>query len=536
MITPGLAEWAAAAATHAGLVAPADAAERLYAWTGSELFAAGVDRSVVVSSADAAALVADPGLLGDAYAAGAEGNQDAGRYYTPKWVVDVALEGVAAGRALDPACGGGRFLLGLLERGADVSELTGIDADPVAVAVCRFALWLAVGRPGPLPLDVRVEDALAAHADGTLAGGYDVVVGNPPYRAGRFARLDPRYRAAFEVAEYQLDPYPLFLELALAAARPGGAVSMVVPNAFLSNLRCGKLRAHLLGRHGLERLVELPEDTFDAGVDTVVVGLRCEGRTADEVPIHDAEGARRGRLVFDRGEPAAPVAVARTPEAASLVVASRGWRTTLGDVAEVTRGVNPYHHTRHTPEEIAARVHHADHRAGDDFVPELRGRDLGAYRVEASGSRWIRYGPWLKEPRDPRFFEGPRLVVRKILGETLCAAYLEAPLCCDQSVYIAKLRPSQPWPAGALLAVCNSRVVAALLRTRHHEDDRLFPQLKVAELRGLPLPPVDPVGLGPLAVRALALQDDYSTRAREAIEAEVAALYGVAAGAISAGC
>jgi hypothetical protein len=226
----------------------------------------------------------------------------------------------------------------------------------------------------------------------------------------------------------------------------------------------------------------------------------------------------------------------RTPQAAALILASRRWTTTLGDVADVTRGVNPYHHTKHTPQEIADRVHHADHQAADDFVPELRGRDLRAYRLKWRGDHWIRYGPWLKEPRDPRFFEGPRLVVRKILGETLCAAYLDTPLCCDQSVYIARLRPDQPWPPGALLAFCNSRVVAALLRAKHHENDRLFPQLKVAELRGLPLPPVDPTTLDALGAAALALQDDENEGARDAVEAEVAALYGVGPSAISASC
>ncbi len=512
-------------------------------------------------------MAADPGRLGEAYAAHASGRQVAGRYYTPPAVVDLALDGLelGSGVALDPACGGGRFLLGLLpmgdadERADGASRLHGVDADPLAVAVCRFALWLAVGRPAPAVLSVVTGDALRGYADVRLGGRtpgawrpeasrYDLVVGNPPYRAGRFAQLDPAYREAFQVAEYQLDPYPLFLELALHCARPGGRVAMVVPNAWLSNLRCARLRSHLLGEHGLERLVELPEDTFDAGVETVVARLHRGGDTPAEVPICDASGLESGALLVDPTDPSAPAPIVRDPATAALVVASRDWRLTLGDVADVTRGVNPYHHTTHTPGEIRERVHHADHQAGPDFVPELRGRDLGAYRLWWRGRHWLRYGPWLKEPRDPRYFDGPRLVVRKILGKTLCAAYLDTPLCCDQSVYIARLRADQPWPPGALLACCNSRVVAALLRARHQEDDRLFPQLKVAELRGLPLPPVEPSSLVELGRRALEIQaraetlrdaepaavDAALAPLREVVEAEVAALYGTDPGAIPA--
>jgi hypothetical protein len=250
-----------------------------------------------------------------------------------------------------------------------------------------------------------------------------------------------------------------------------------------------------------------------------------------------------GALLVDRDRPEAPLAHARTLAAADLLDRARAWAATLGDVAEVTRGINPYHRCMHTPAEIRARVHHAG-GPGEGLSPELCGRDLGPYRLWWRGTRYVRYGPWLKEPRHPRFFDGPRLLVRKVLGETLCAAYAEASLYCDQSVYVARLREGQPWPPGALLAFVNSRVVAALVRGRCQEDDRLFPQIKVAELRAVPLPPVAPdaPAVAALAARALRLQaleggvprgaaggphGGEAAALREAIEADVAALYGV---------
>ncbi len=531
-------------------------------WTGSTLFADPADPGPLFLHAaldrlaePAAKLATDPGYLGDAYADHAAGRRSAGRYYTPPAIVDLALGAMddGGGEILDPACGGGRFLLGALRRrGAEcIGQLHGVDIDPTAVAVCRFALWLAVGQPAPARAHIVVGDPLRGLADVRLGldtpgawrptqGRYDLVVGNPPYRGGRFASLDRSYTEAFRVAEYQLDPYPLFLELALYCAAPDGRVSMVVPNPWLSNLRCGRLRGHLLGDHGLESVVELPHDTFDAGVETVVVSLRKDGETAAEVPLRDPEGKARGVLFVDPNDPTAPLPIARDAATSRLILTSRRWRETLGDVADVTRGVNPYHHTTHTPSEIRRRVHHADHQAGPDYVPELRGRDLGAYRLWWRGNHWIRYGPWLKEPRDPRYFDGSRLLVRKILGDTLCATWLDTPFCCDQSVYIARLHDDQPWPPGALLAFVNSRVVSALLRARHQEDDRLFPQLKVAELRALPLPAVDPARTQGLSERALALQERCSELAcdpeacaqetaplRENIEGEVARLYGV---------
>ena len=291
-----------------------------------------------------------------------------------------------------------------------------------------------------------------------------------------------------------------------------------------------RLRRLLAAENGVVSVVALPEDTFGAGVETVVLRVAAGGRTPLRVPVYRAEAgrptARTGTLHVNPEAREAPWPLTLDVASPGPVVSGDG--PTLCEVTQVTRGINPYHHTTHTPEEIASRLHHADHAAGPDFAPELRGRDLAPFRVAWGGRRFVRYGPWLKEPRDPAVFTGPRLLVRKILGATLVAAYLEGPFYCDQSVYIARLLPGQPWPPLALLGCLGSRFLADLLRTRHQEHDRLFPQLKVAELRAAPLPAVPPDSP---SVRALAelvaahVAAGAPENARAPIDAAVAALY-----------
>ena len=566
-----LAIWAAAAAAARGLVAAPGSDPRawwdavgpvLATYSGARLFDTSAPHvAELLDVIDPAPAALDPGLIGDGYAAAgpSEARKRAGRFYTPRNTVAESLEGVVSDDAtavLDPACGGGRFLLGALEllapggpsaRRAEIAEraIFGIDADPLAIDVCRVAIWLASAtaeRPrvdlgphlvvgDPLRGEVGLELPPAVNLGRRFDRTFDAVVGNPPYRGGRHrpvGDVDAALRAAFAVAEYQLDPYALFLELGLRYLAPNGRLAMVVPNAWMSNLRAGRMRRFLLERHTLDCVVELPVSAFGAEVETIVVHLSRMGQTAAEVPIwaigDDGHRTRRGALLYDADTPDAPLPIARDARAHRLLTGSRRWTRTLGDVAEVTRGINPYHRATHTPEQIADRVHHADHRVDDTYVPELCGRDLGPYRLWWSGARWVSYGPWLKEPRDPRFFDGPRLLVRKIIGKTLCAAYAEDRLCCDQSVYIARLRPGQPWPAGAVLAFLSSHTIVDLLRARHQEDDQLFPQLKVIELRNAPLPPVDPGDprVAALAGAALALQAAESAQF-EALDAFVAA-------------
>ncbi len=565
---------AASALAQRGLLAPGAEAGSLRADTGSDLFSGPLTAPDFDLDPEIDAVVADPGRLGELYAAGLHGEdrKRRGVFYTPRHVADAALDALPPSvgpalhprdRVLDPACGGGRFLIAACDRLAPhvpavelLGRLHGRDTDPLAVAVTRAALYLRlVEHPGqrlPLSRTIREGDLLAEHGAGDQGADlYDAVVGNPPYRGGRFSPLSglgTAERRRFRAAEYQVDPYVLFIEAALARLRRGGELALVVPNTFMSNLRTAALRGLLASENRLEAVLELPASTFGAGVETVVIRAMRGGRTPLRVPVMALEdrhasglapcGPTRtathpaGTLIVPDGDRQAPWPLLRPGAPPALLTGGkdRAGAGTLGDVAEVTRGVNPYHHTTHTPAEIAKRVHHAASKLGPEYVPELRGRDLQPFRTAWNGRHWIRYGPWLKEPRDPRFFDGPRLLVRKILGETLVSAYLDTPFCADQSVYIARLRDGQPWPPLALLACVSCQAVADLLRARHQEHDTLFPQLKVAELRALPLPPVAPDAP---AVQALAgavaafLAAGAPDDQRPAIDAAAAALYGV---------
>lgn len=499
-------------------------------------------------------LVGDPPRL----RAGA-GRKAAGLWYTPPAAVTAALDAVGGGTLCDPACGAGHFLVAAASRrraageppAAIAAALYGLDLDPVAVALARSRLWAALGAdPALRPViadHIRVGDALLGPAPGQQPGadgfdwaaawpasarpGFDAIAGNPPYRAGRHAEL-PRAAllARVPTAEYQLDPYLLFLDRALRLLRPGGRAALVMPATWLSNHRAGALRAFALGANRLERLAELPADAFDAGVEATLAVLSRGGSTPAEVPVVDLAGRPTGQLLLNINDFAAPAALARRPEAAAILRRSAAWTRPLGAVAEVARGVNPYHRSTHRPDQIAARVHHAASPQGPDWRPELRGRHLAPWHLTWAEDAFIHYGPWLKEPRDPRLFRGPRVLVRKIVGATLHAAVTDAPFVCDQSVYIVKPAPGvDPY---TLLGCLHSRLMAELLRTRHVVHGALFPQLKVGELRAAPLPPValdDPraVEVGRLAriaqVRATAGEDVAPLA--DQIEALVEALY-----------
>lgn len=266
-----------------------------------------------------------------------------GSYYTPaplvEHLLDEALEPtigevlegggeVRSIRVCDPACGGGNFLIAAARRiagripgldpGAALAAAAGcvhgMDRNELAADLCHFCVWLECSSPGAPAAAPRGNfacgDALLAEWPGRFPavfgrGGFDVVVGNPPFlnqlgaatatARDEAAALKLRYPGA--VRAYT-DPAALFLVLATRIARPGGRAALVLPQSVLAARDAAPARAEVLQRGVPESLWVAGERVFDAGV------LVC-------APAVRVSGARRGVLRRTAG-----AAFRRLPEAA----------------------------------------------------------------------------------------------------------------------------------------------------------------------------------------------------------------------------
>ena len=73
-----------------------------------------------------------------------------------------------------------------------------------------------------------------------LPNGFDIVIGNPPFIAGKsgiFNEKEKKYfNNKYETAEYQLDTYILFTEKDLKICNSKGITSFILPNTFKIHL------------------------------------------------------------------------------------------------------------------------------------------------------------------------------------------------------------------------------------------------------------------------------------------------------------
>jgi adenine-specific DNA-methyltransferase len=249
-------------------------------------------------------------------------------YFTPPALTAAAIAAAApflAGRAspsiLDPACGGGAFLVPLarslarahVAKGArpvractkTIEQMQGIELDEGLATLSRRLLasmfyeefGVALGREARST--IRRADTLITKLDQR----FDLVVGNPPY--GRIgSRLTPAALMAAGRANNggHTNFYSLFLMRALDWVKPGGGLVFILPTSFVAGPYFSGLRQEILDRADVVRidLHEQRENLFVGAVqDVCMLTLRRHSKAvgrahhAYDIGIVDAFGGHK---------------------------------------------------------------------------------------------------------------------------------------------------------------------------------------------------------------------------------------------------
>jgi N-6 DNA Methylase len=214
---------------------------------------------------------------------------------------------------VDPACGSGAFLiaafdylaaeykrvaerLAVLGETVDATEmdreilagnLHGVDLNPEPVEITKLSLWLKTAKRGKLLQDLeqsikcgnsliadknehgRAFDWEAEFPEIFARGGFDIVLGNPPYvRMETIKPIKPYLEKHYAVASDRADLYAYFFEKGFQLLRPGGRLGYISSSTFLRTGSGENLRRYLRTRAEIETIVDFGDLQIFAGVTT----------------------------------------------------------------------------------------------------------------------------------------------------------------------------------------------------------------------------------------------------------------------------
>lgn len=124
------------------------------------------------------------------------------------------------------------------------------------------------------------------------------------------------------------------------------------------------------------------------------------------------------------------------------------------------------------------------------YRPFIYGKNLKRYGTPTV-TEFVKYGSWLAEPRGSQFFEGQRIYSRKILANRLVVTLVDDDSVTDQQVYITKPAENSAITSAYLCGILASKLIAFYIYGYYDESLDAFPQVKVGQLRSLPMPTIN---------------------------------------------
>lgn len=359
-------------------------------------------------------------------------------------------------RIVDPACGSGVFLImafdylkaelqqvntklaelsgtgmagDLLDPDSEIltHNLFGVDVNSESVEIAKLSLWIKTARRGKvldsLDANLRVGDSLiedasfayrshgfewkTAFPDIFAAGGFDVVLGNPPYvRMELIKPMKPWLEKRYEVVSDRADLYAYFFERGIKLLKPGGRLGFISSSTFFKTGSGAPLRDFLRAKATLETVVDFGDHQIFEGVTTYPAILTM--RAGSSPPGHNLQFWKIGEMPADSFADAYADAAKPFPQEAlgrgswelegdalrALRAKISAGKPTLKDVygapcRGIVTGLNEaFIIDSATKNELASK----DNRSLELLKPILKGNELSRWRVESRG-HWIIYIP-----------------------------------------------------------------------------------------------------------------------------------------------
>lgn len=331
-------------------------------------------------------------------------------------------------------------------------------------------------------------------------GGFDAVIGNPPYGAALSGEQRSYLQSMFKDESKALDSYELFLLKSTGILNKNGWLSMIIPSSWLTGEKYAASRQKLITELYPAVAYALPFDVFkDAYIDTAIVVL--SSAQIQNCVIHFFPKREKLASIPDDVGSQVPIKSIRqdeynrfsiifSKESASIFQKIHSSPTQLGDWFKISRGVQPYSRKKHAEEQIKKRFLHADFQESQDYLPELQGNELSRYFIYPERTSYLKYSDEIASIRPMKMFEGKRIALRRLLTRKF---RLQASLATETMITtdnVLNLVPqAKNVPVEFTLGILNSRFISwTYVNTSMIAQKDDFPQVFIRALASIRLP------------------------------------------------
>ncbi len=348
-------------------------------------------------------------------------------------------------------------------------------------------------------LRVKPFDWASEAGFGTImhSGGFDAVIGNPPYIFITGVPQSHRqyYRRRYKTCEYRFDIYGLFIELPITSLlRDSGMISYIIPHTLLSNDSFEKLRRLVLGSTHIQKVIDIGPDVFKgAKNETMIFVFKKTQNGRNYETIVSNTSVKRfptpmsqfsiHQDLWSKNHKASWL-VNLPPSHTNLLLKLQSNSIQLADVCTINQGLRTGNNSKYL----------SDVQADSKWKKAAGGKQIARYQP-ISETQYVYYEPSvLDAPRKEYLFTSKeKIVIQEVrnitLRRRLVATYDSDQFYCLQSTNVINVKPKVTTNIKFLLGIINSNLINYFFRSSFPGNNHI-PSNKLALI---PVPSVNSV-------------------------------------------
>ncbi|PWG04931.1 Eco57I restriction-modification methylase domain-containing protein [Polaribacter aquimarinus] len=451
---------------------------------------------------------------------------------------------------------GGGFQFSDIENTILENNIFGVDLNEESVEIAKLSLWLRTAQPrrklNDLSSNIKCGNSLidsktvagdkAFHWEtefpqvfdpsSSSGGGFDVIIGNPPYVFARdnFSQeIKDHYSKKYVSAEYQINLYLLFIERTINLIKNKANYGLIIPNAWLMVDSAKGLRNYILNTCEVNQIINLAGYSFEGvNVETIIIiaTKSKEVTITNKVDVSLSQGKefrfahQRKQIDFKNNE-GFEFKVFSDETSVALTKKLKKGSEILDNLVLIKAGLQAYEKNKGEPkqsvEDVKNRPYDYDFKYDENTHKYLEGKDVGRYFTNWSG-QYLRYGKMLASPRTINLFDGEKIIIREITGKfpnSIISTYCEDFYLYNRSNIGIIKRDKKNISLKYIVTILNSRLMAYyFVKNTAKSVRKMFPKIILNDLRKFPIKEISTEAQQPFikkAERILFLNEELQT-------------------------